>query len=371
MKRHKQLIATLLTGIMATSLLTGCSNANVTTENEPAKFEVLNTDMKVGMVTDAGTIDDRSFNQGTWEGISGAISAAKYLQPNGTTTSDFLQEISNLYDAGYKFIVTPGYVFESAVFKAQSKYPDAKFLLLDGVPHNGDYNASIGENTVCVSFSEHEAGFLAGVATAVELQDAEAAFLGGVEVPAVQKYNWGFQQGLAYANDYFDTNVTIEENRVLYQGSFDDKAAGQQIASQWLDAGVDVIFGAAGGTSVGAMTEVKSRASKGDAVWMIGVDIDQYAEGIYDTAANKSVMLTSAMKYLDQATYDIIKSEVEGNYPGGEALVFTVANDGVGIPANNPNLSDSTMEKVSEVIELIKDGTIVVADNNNEGLLIK
>jgi basic membrane protein A len=100
--------------------------------------------LKVGMVTDAGTIDDKSFNQGTWEGILKAqnegLVDAKYLKPSGTTEADYLKEIGNLFDAGYKFIITPGFKFETTIYEAQDKYPTAKFVILDGEPHTADYS---------------------------------------------------------------------------------------------------------------------------------------------------------------------------------------------------------------------------------------
>ena len=105
-------------------------------------------DLKVGMITDAGTIDDKSFNQGTWEGILKAEAEmnieTRYLKPAGTTEADYLKEITNMYDAGFKFIVTPGFKFETAVFQAQEKFPDAKFVILDGYPHAGDWAPVIG-----------------------------------------------------------------------------------------------------------------------------------------------------------------------------------------------------------------------------------
>ncbi|MGV2788469.1 BMP family ABC transporter substrate-binding protein, partial [Clostridium perfringens] len=124
----------------------------------------------------------------------------KYLKPAGTTEADYSKEIGNLYDAGFKFIVTPGFKFETAVFKAQDKYKDAKFVIIDGTPHSGDSNPVVKENTVSIFFAEQESGFLAGVATALHVKDGQAGFIGGMEIPPVQKFNWGFQQGVAYAN---------------------------------------------------------------------------------------------------------------------------------------------------------------------------
>lgn len=319
--------------------------------------------LKVGMVTDAGTIDDKSFNQGTWEGILQAKDELgideKYLKPAGTTEADYLKEIGNLYDAGYKFIVTPGFKFETAVFQAQTKHEDAKFVILDGNPHNGDFNPVVADNTVAIFFAEEQSGFLAGIATAVELKEGEAGFIGGMEIPPVQKFNWGFQQGVAYANENLGTNISIKEENVVYQGSFDNVAAGQQLAAQMFDRGVKVIFASAGGVGVGAINEAKTRVQSGEEVWMVGVDVDQYADGVYE--GDKSVILTSAMKRLAHSTLDMIKAELDGKFPGGETIIYDVNNDGVGIPAENPNLSDETVEKVNEINELLKSGEITVS----------
>ena len=327
--------------------------------------------MKVGMVTDAGTIDDKSFNQGTWEGILKAASeglvSEKYLKPSGTTEADYVKEIGNLYDAGYKFIVTPGFKFETAIFAAQDRYADAKFVLIDGYPHAGDWAPVVGDNTVSIFFAEHESGFLAGVAAALQLEEGEAGFIGGMEIPAVQKFNWGFQQGVAYANDNLGTDVMIKADNVIYQGSFDNVAAGQQIAAGMYDKGVDVIFCAAGGVGIGGINEAKARAKNGEDVWIVGVDVDQYAEGIYE--GDKSVILTSAMKYIDVAAYDMIQAELDGSFPGGQILTFDAANDGVGIPDDNPNLDSSVERKVADVFGKIASGEIVVSDE--QGSLIK
>lgn len=326
---------------------------------------------KIGMVTDAGTIDDKSFNQGTWEGILRAKEELgiqeKYLKPAGTTEAEYLKEMGNLYDAGYKFIVTPGFKFETAVFKAQDKYKDAKFVILDGNPHSGDFKPVVKDNTVAVFFAEHESGFLAGVAAALELKEGEAGFIGGMEIPAVQKFNWGFQQGVKHANENLGTNLTIKPENVLYQGSFDNVAAGGQIAAQMYDRGVDVIFTAAGGVGVGAINEAKTRGKAGEKIWIVGVDSDQYEDGKYE--GDKSIILTSAMKKLDNVTFDLIKRELDGDFPGGETLTFDAKNDGVGLPEENPNLSEDTMTKVNEVFEKIKSGDIKVAAE--QGNLIK
>jgi basic membrane protein A len=327
--------------------------------------------MKVGLVTDAGTIDDKSFNQGTWEGVVRAGKElkleTKYLKPGGTTEADYIKEIGNLCDAGFNMVVCPGFKFETAVFQAQDKYKNVKFVIIDGTPHAGDYKPVVKNNTVAIFFAEHESGFLGGVAAALQLKSGDIGFIGGMEIPAVQKYNWGFQQGVKYANEKLGTKVTIKAENVIYQGSFDNVAAGQQLAAQMFDRGVKAIFCAAGGVGIGGINEAKSRAKAGKEVWIIGVDVDQYSEGIYD--GNKSIILTSAMKRIDQSAYDMVKAARNNKFPGGQTLIFNAQNNGIGIPVNNPNLSSAVQKQVASVFKQVQSGAIKVSDQ--KGNLIK
>jgi basic membrane protein A len=372
-QQMKKVVITVAILAMMFSLLIACGDKKGNNDaNSGDKDKAVNASFKVGMVTDAGTIDDKSFNQGTWEGVLRVTKDLglenKYLKPTGTTPADYVKEIGNLYDAGYKFIVTPGFKFETAIFEAQDKWPDAKFVILDGSPHNGDYNNVVKDNTVAIFYAEHESGFLAGVATALEIKEGELGFIGGLEIPPVQKFNWGFQQGIAYANENFATKVNMKAENVIYQGSFDNVAAGGQIAAQMFDGGVKAIFAAAGGVGVGAIQEARTRVDGGAEVWIVGVDVDQYADGLNE-AKTSSIILTSAMKKIDQSAYDMVVAESEGKFPGGQTLLFDAKNDGIGIPAENPNLSEDTMNKVAEVLGKIKSGDINVAAE--QGNLLK
>ena len=350
----KKVMALVLLALMVTGLV-GCGSDNNASKSEEGK-------LKVGMVTDTGTIDDKSFNQGTWEGIKEAEKSfgleTTFMQPNGESESSYLTEIQNLYDSGYKFIVTPGYKFETAIYKAQSQYEDAKFVLIDGEPNDGKDNYLVADNTVAVYFAEEQSGFIAGVASAVQLQDGDFGFIGGMEIPSVKKFNYGFQQGVAYANEHYGTNVSLKAENIVYSGSFSDTALGQQLSAQMYDNGVKAIFTAAAGVNIGVITEAKTRVANGQEAWVIGVDSDQYDDGIYE--GNKSVVLTSAIKKIDEAAYQIIEDEINGEFPGGQVLRFDAKNDAVGIPSENPNLSDDTIAKVNEVIDAIKADKIEV-----------
>ncbi len=320
-------------------------------------------DLRVGMVTDMGTIDDKSFNQGTWEGIQMAAGAfnleTKYLQPGGTTEADYITEIGNLVDAGFNLIVCPGFKFETAIFDVQDRYPDAKFVIIDGYPHAGDWVPAINDNVVSALFAEHESGFLAGLATALQLIEGEVGFIGGMAVPAVQRFNWGFQQGILYANENYGTTIEMNADNFIYQGTFDDVAAGQVIAATMFDKGVDAIFAAAGGVGVGAINEAKARATTGETVWIIGVDVDQYAEGIYD--GDMSIILTSAMKHIGALAYTMIEAAYNNAFPGGEMVFLGAENGGISLPEENPNLDPEVESIALEAYQALKDGSLVVS----------
>jgi len=359
--RNTSLKTVLKTAVLVLSVCLICS---CTESKEAAKKT-----MKVGMVTDAGTIDDKSFNQGTWEGIVRAEKdlgvEIKYLKPVGTTEADYVKEISNLYDSGYKFIVCPGFKFETAIFKGQTKYSDAQFVLLDGNAHPADsYDPQNGPNTVGIIFAEQEAGFTAGLAAALQLKKGRFGFIGGMEIPAVQKFNWGWQQGIIYANENLGTDIEMHPEDFVYQGTFTDIAAGQQIAASMFDRGVICIHAAAGGVGVGVINETKARRQVGKDVWVVGVDVDQYNEGLL--LDGKSVVLTSAMKYIDRAAYDMIKAALDGTFKGGRSLLLTAKQDAVGIPSENPNLSDEVQKQVDDIYQKIKSDAITVSDKQGD-----
>ena len=328
--------------------------------------------IKVGMVTDAGTIDDKSFNQGTWEGVleykeDNSNAEVQYLMPTGETTQDYLEAIDNLAMTGVEVMVLPGFKFEEALGVAQEKYPEIKFVAIDaeplvGVDADGNPLYEVADNTVSIFFAEQQASFLAGIATALETETNKVAFLGGMEVPAVQKLGWGFVAGIAYANANLGTEVEVTD--YIYQGTFTDLDAGKAIAAGIYDKGVDVVFAAAGGVGVGAINETKTRAEAGSEVFIVGVDVDQYDEGLLTDGS--SVILTSAMKYLGQAAYDQINAYANGEFEGGRTILMDVNANGVGLPEVNPNLSDATVKEVNKVAEMIKVGEIEVPNTKEK-----
>ncbi|MFV0439724.1 MAG: BMP family protein [Lachnospirales bacterium] len=331
-----------------------------TATEEPAE-EPAEEVYKVGMTTDSGTIDDKSFNEGTWDGIeryreeNGTIET-RYVQPAGEATEDYLNAYADLVDHGYQTIICPGYKFELAVNEAQELYPDVNFIILDGYPHSGDYAANIQDNTLSIFFAEQESGFYAGVVSALSSETGKVSFIGGMQVPAVQKFGWGYVAGVAYANATYGTDVVVDN--YIYQGTFTDAAAGKTLAGQFYDSGSDIVFAAAGGVGNGVIDEGKTRRTNGEDVWVVGVDVDQYEHGVM--ADGTSVLLTSAVKDLDTAAYDSIDSILNGTFQGGEMITLDSTNNGVGLPAENPNLSDEAISAYDEVYAQVVAGDIVV-----------
>lgn len=365
----KKLISLAMAATIAIASLAGCTSSEPDEANNAGTGTEVVADglYKVGMATDSGTIDDKSFNQGTWEGIkryeteNGTIES-KYIQPLGEAKEDYLTTIDTLAESGYQMIVTPGYKFEGAVTEAQKTYPDVKFVLIDGVP-NVDGVPEIADNTLSLFFNEQEAGFYAGIAAALESKTGKVGFIGGMEIPAVQKFGWGYVAGVAYANDHFGTSCEVAQ--YLYSGSFADVPLGSTMAATYYDQGIDVIFAAAGGVGVGVISEAKTRREAGEDVWVIGVDSDQYDDGIYNDK-NESVILTSALKNMQQATYDAIDSAIKGDFKGGQSFVLTTKDDAVKLPDENPNLSEDTVTKYLEAYNLVKTDELVVPSTQEE-----
>ena len=349
----KSVIAIALTALMATGLV-GCGSS------ADAKSTI-----KVGMVTDAGTIDDKSFNQGTWEGLLLAETdlgiKPQYVQPGGETAQDYINANDNLLLAGNEMVVAPGFKFEEAIGTLQAANPDTKYVLIDGSPMVGtdENNApmyEVADNTVSIFFAEEQSGFAAGVAAALQSKTGKVAFIGGMNVPAVARFGAGYVAGVAYANKTYGT--TVEVTDFLYEGTFNTPANGQTLAGGMYDKGVDIIFASAGGTGSGVIDEAKKRGEAGEEVFVIGVDVDQYDQGILSNG--KSIILTSAMKKLSNAAFTVIEQFQNGEFPGGETVTYDASNDSVGLPTENPNLTEDTVAKTDEAFAAIKDGSIVV-----------
>lgn len=329
----------------------------------PAKAEA-SDGYELALVTDLGTIDDKSFNQGAWEGLKKYAEESgityKYYQPQEATTDSYLETISLAIEGGAKLVVCPGYLFEEPVYLAQDQFKDIHFILLDGEPHSADYSEYRTEaNVMPILFQEDEPGFLAGYA-AVKDGYTKLGFLGGMAVPAVIRYGYGFVEGAEYAaNEMGIDGIEIMYN---YTGAFAATPEAQSMAASWYQNGTEVIFGCGGAVGNSVMAAAEEKSAK-----VIGVDVDQSYES--------ETVITSAMKQLSISVYDGVKALYDGNFPGGKTSIFSAKNDGIGLPMENSKFTAFTQEDYDAVFSQLKDGKITLVqpseDNNNPNVDLK
>ncbi|MEG1812334.1 MAG: BMP family ABC transporter substrate-binding protein [Clostridia bacterium] len=275
----------------------------------------------VAMITDVGTIDDKSFNQGTWEGIVAYCEANKishqYYKPAAKSTEAYLDSIEQAVTNGAKVIVTPGFLFEEPIYIAQDMYPEVTFVLLDGNPHNADYSEFRTEkNAVGIVFAEEQSGFLAGYA-AVKEGFTKLGFMGGMAVPAVVRFGYGFVQGADQAAK--ELGIPEVAMNYYYTGGFDATPEAQAMAASWYADGVECIFACGGAVGNSVMAAAKAAGAK-----VIGVDVDQSAES--------ETVIASAAKGLAAAVEQTLSAYYAGTFPGGQSLVLGAAQNGVTLP---------------------------------------
>ena len=335
--KNKKTVSFMMALTVFCSLLSGCG-----------KKEVLPEDMvDVLLITDVGTVDDGSYNQGAWEGIQEYVSEnpsviAKYYQPADTSEESYLNEIKKGVDNGAKVIVCPGSLLEETIYKAQKTYKDVDFILLDGTPHNEDYSdETIEENVTCITFEEEEAGFLAGYA-AVRDGYTNLAFMGGVPEDAVIRYGYGFVQGADYASIQVGLPVTV---RYMYANTYYEDDSVEATAASWFDNGTEVIFACGGAMGKSVMRAAENHDGK-----VIGVDVDQSSES--------ETVITSAMKSLDSAVYQGIKDYYAGSFKGGEIVTFSAKESGVCLPMNTSRFTSFSETEYESIYSQLVDDII-------------
>ena len=319
----KKLLSSAIALVMVLSLV-ACGQKQAATTTADTKASNKET-FELALVTDLGTIDDKSFNQGAWEGLVKYATekgiSHKYYQPQAAETNAYFETIELAIEGGAKLVVCPGFLFEEPVYLAQEKYPDTHFILLDGEPHNADYSTyKTGNNTMPILYQEDQAGFLAGYAAAKD-GNTKFGFLGGMSVPAVIRFGFGYIQGIDAAAKELGVNCDVVYN---YTGAFAATPEAQALAASWYNNGTQVVFGCGGAVGNSAMSaaEGKNQQEGKFAAKVIGVDVDQYSES--DT------VITSAIKLLANSVYDGITMFYNGSFPGGKTTTFNVKNNGVG-----------------------------------------
>ena len=319
---------------------------------EDGKFEL-------ALITDIGTIDDKSFNQGSWEGLKQYAEennlTHKYYKPSEKSNDAYLSAIELAVKGGAKVIVTPGFLFEEPIFIAQDTYPDVNFILIDGTPHNADYTEFRTEkNAVGILYSEEQAGYLAGYA-AVKDGMTKLGFLGGMAVPAVVRFGYGFVQGAEAAAQ----ELKLPEGSILmnyhYTGGFDATPEAQTLAASWYQNGTEAIFACGGAVGNSAMAAAEQANGK-----VIGVDVDQ--------AGESATVFTSAMKGLGVSVYDTIKAFYAGSFPGGQTITFDASNNGISLPMATSKFAKFSQADYDTLYKALAANTItLVKDTDADG----
>ena len=353
---------------------------------EPAAAEY-----RVAMITDYGDITDQSFNQTTYEACKAFAEdnsiEFSYFKPAGDNTADRVAMIEKAVNDGFNVIVMPGYAFGGAIVEAAPEFPDVKFIALDVAagdlletavakageaydytPENWDLNKYVDmSNVYCAVYQEELCGYMAGYA-AVKLGYKNLGFLGGMSVPAVVRYGYGFVQGVdAAAADLGLTDVKLN---YIYGGQFFGDADITAVMDTWYQGGTEVVFACGGGIYTSAVDAAKKANAK-----VIGVDVDQ-AGVIAKYAGVDGMTVTSAMKGLYPATYDTLTDViVNGNwdkYVGKIATLGLVSGTDpeanyVQIPmGDGTQWSDSfTQDDYKAMVKDMFDGKITVSNNTS------
>ena len=334
---YKKIIALSSAMMIGLSTLVGCSKNN----DESSKKE---EKIKIGMVADVGGINDESFNQSAWEGLQKAKEElgveVKVLESK--QSSEYLGNIETLADEGMDLIIGVGNTMAEDIKTQAENYPDLNFAIID------ETYDEIPENVTPILFKENEAAFLTGLIAGKMTKTNEVGFIGGMENQVIYRFLYGYEYGVNQANDKADV-------KVQFAGTFADAAKGESIANQMYSNNVDIILSAAGGTGVGAIESAKEQNK-----YAIGVDKDQS-----DLAPNN--VLTSALKKVNVGVYDIVKEFKDGKLKGGQAKIYGLKEDGVGIPESTKNLvSQDIIDYVNTMADKVKNGEIEVPDTKEK-----
>ncbi len=346
---------------------TGGDDTQQTTDGETSGGDdssAAPSDMMVAMVTDYGDITDESFNQTTYEACKswcdGKGVKFTYYKPAGDSTAERVAMVEAAVDEGYNTIVMPGFAFAETISQVADTYPDVNFIALDVAESDV---GTIPGNTYCAVYQEELAGYMAGVA-AVKLGYSHLGFLGGMAVPAVQRFGYGFVQGADAAAGQTDADVRLE---YVYGNQFNGDADITAYMDNWYQTlGVDCVFASGGGI----YTSAAEAAVKVEGAKVIGVDVDQSA--LIDTNYGDGLTVTSAMKGL-AATVNHMLDEVAagnfGSYGGKAETLGLVSGDDpslnyVLLPMETTQWGEGfSQDDYKQLVKDLYDGTITVSSD--------
>ncbi len=379
----KKFLALMLALVMALSLV-ACGQKNQDsngTYDTDKDTDVTDVAYKVAMITDYGDITDQSFNQTTYEACKAFAEANgvdfQYFKPAGDNTADRVAMIESAVDQGYNVIVMPGYAFGAAIAETAPKFSDVKFIALDVSAGDLGEGFEVPANLYCAVYQEELCGYMAGYA-AVKLGYKNLGFLGGMAVPAVQRYGYGFVQGVdAAAAELKLTDVKVN---YAYGNQFFGDADITAAMDTWYAGGTEIVFASGGGIYTSAVDAAK----KVEGAKVIGVDVDQaavianYAAGEGADAATvegyKALTVTSAMKGLYPATFDTLTDViVNGNWEKYSGKIDTLglvsaddpAANYVQIPMESTQWADGkfTQDDYKALVKAMFDGTLTVSND--------
>ena len=385
----KKIIALLLAVMMVVGLFAACGKTPVETKPNSTNGTTTapaGTTYKVAMITDYGDITDQSFNQTTWEacvkfGEDNGVET-KYYKPTSNDTAGRVASVELAIAEGYNVIVMPGYAFGGTIVECASNYPDVKFIALDvaagdlletAVANKGeqyDYNPANWvledyvdmSNVYCAIYQEELAGYMAGYA-AVKLGYTKLGFLGGMAVPAVMRFGYGYVQGVDAAAK--ELGITVDM-KYAYGNQFYGDADITAVMDTWYADGTEIVFACGGGIYTSAAEAAKKVGGK-----IIGVDVDQ--SGIIDAAYGEGMTITSAMKGLAPTTIDTLTDVVINgnwaNYVGKIENLGLVSGDDASL--NYVQIPETTQfedgkftaEDYAALVKGMYEGTIVVSND--------
>jgi basic membrane protein A len=300
------------------ALLAGCSHAKSIADGGPARL---------GMVTDTGGLGDRSFNDSAYAGLIEARDRlhAKTAVLQSKSASDYQPNLTVLANEEYDLIFAIGFLMAKDVTEVANRFPMRHFAIIDAVVDQ--------PNVASVTFKEEDGSFLAGAAAAMASKTHQIAFLGGIDIPIIRKFEAGY---IAGARE-IDPKIKVA---VKYVGSFDDAAAGKELSGVLFDQGADVVFVAAGKAGIGAIDQVKTRAND----YIIGVDSDQ------DALAPGKV-LTSMVKRVDVGVFMLAQDTVAEKIPSGHT-VLGLKEGGVGLTPFTYTRNVMTPDRIARIARI-------------------
>jgi len=300
--------------------------------------------LKISMVTDVGGVNDQSFNQSAWEGLQRAEKDmdvnVSYVESN--QDADYKPNMETLLDADTDLIWGIGFKMAEPLAESAQLNPEQKYAGIDC------FFPEPTPNLVGILFKEQEPSFLVGYIAGKMTKTNKVGFVGGMDFFVIHKFHYGFMAGVKYANP--DVEIFVQ-----YADSFTDAAKGKAIANQMYKNGADIVYHAAGGVGDGVIEAAKEQNK-----FAIGVDRDQN-----DLAPDN--VITSAMKRVDNAIYNLSQALVNGQFPGGSNVIYGLKEGGVGIaPTSSKHVPADVLAEVEIIKAKIIAGEIVPPTNAEE-----